>query len=65
MAWQQGKLAKATITSRKGGTLRLRSAVALKGKGLKAVAPGMQLPVYEYTLATRPGRTYQLIANTK
>ncbi len=65
MAWQQGKLAQATITSRKGGTLRLRSAVALKGKGLKAVAPGTQLPVYEYTLETRPGRTYQLIANTK
>ena len=33
--WQAGKLSKATVHSTIGGTLRLRSYVPLKGKGLK------------------------------
>ena len=35
MEWYGGKLASATITSARGGTLRLRSYVPLKGKGLR------------------------------
>ena len=35
MTWQDSHLTKATILSTIGGTLRLRSAVPLKGKGLK------------------------------
>jgi len=35
MAWTRGKLRKATILSRIGGTLRLRSYTPLKGKQLK------------------------------
>jgi alpha-L-fucosidase 2 len=35
MTWQDSLLTKATILSTIGGTLRLRSAVPLKGKGLK------------------------------
>ncbi len=36
MQWSNGKLATATITSALGGNLRIRSAVPLTGKGLKA-----------------------------
>ena len=36
--WAEGKLQKATITSKNGGTLRLRSYVPLQGKGLKAAS---------------------------
>lgn len=35
MTWENGQLKKATITSKLGGTLRLRSYVPLKGKQLK------------------------------
>ena len=35
MKWHHGKLRQATIRSKLGGTLRLRSYVPLKGKGLK------------------------------
>ena len=35
MAWYGGKLASAKIISARGGTLRLRSYVPLKGKGLR------------------------------
>ena len=35
MKWQQGELSEATIVSRIGGTLRLRSYVPLKGDGLR------------------------------
>lgn len=35
MAWYGGKLASAKITSARGGTLRVRSYVPLKGKGLR------------------------------
>ena len=34
--WAEGRLTQAVITSRRGGVLRLRSYVPLKGKGLKA-----------------------------
>ena len=35
MKWQEGSLEEATITSKIGGTLRLRSYVPLTGEGLK------------------------------
>ena len=36
MTWKDNKIAKATVKSELGGNLRIRSAVPLKGKGLKA-----------------------------
>ena len=38
MKWTGGKLQEAMITSKNGGTLRLRSYVPLQGKGLKAAS---------------------------
>ena len=34
MEWKQGRLVRATVTSRLGGNLRLRSAVPLRCKGM-------------------------------
>ena len=70
--WQDGTLQNATIQSTIGGTLRLRSYVPLKGKGLKP-AKGREplhsselkdfklLPIrkiYEYDIDTVAGETY-------
>ena len=38
MKWKDGKLQKATITSKNGGVLRLRSYVPLQGQGLKVAS---------------------------
>ncbi len=85
MTWSDAALATAKVTSERGGTLRLRSYVPLKGKGLKPAVgtcdnPLLQtatvktplrsselkdLPlrpvkkVYEYDIATQPGKTYR------
>lgn len=42
MSWENGKLQSLTVRSNLGGNLRLRSAVRLKGKGLK-MAKGMNV----------------------
>jgi alpha-L-fucosidase 2 len=36
MTWKDNKITKTTVKSELGGNLRIRSAVPLKGKGLKA-----------------------------
>ena len=64
MAWADGKLAEATVRSTIGGTLRLRSAVPLKGKGLRKAsgacpnalfAPAeVKTPLYSPELKEKP-----------
>ena len=46
MSWQSGQLQQATITSKIGGTLRLRSYVPLKGKGLKPASGACPNPLF-------------------
>jgi alpha-L-fucosidase 2 len=46
MNWEGGKLAEAEIMSTIGGTLRLRSLVPLKGKGLKPASGECPNPLY-------------------
>ena len=64
MEWADGRLSSATVRSTVGGTLRLRSYVPLKGKGLKkasGVCPNSLLapatikePLYSSELKARP-----------
>jgi len=61
MKWTDGQLQKATITSKIGGTLRLRSYVPLKGNGLRKAtgacpnplfaSPEIQNPLYSSELS--------------
>ena len=53
--WKAGKLTKAVVRSRHGGTCRLRSATPLKGKGLH-----YDKKQAIYTLATKAGQEYIL-----
>lgn len=46
MSWKEGQLTRATITSRIGGTLRLRSYVPLKGEGLVMAHGACPNPLY-------------------
>ena len=46
MKWIDGQLQKATITSKIGGTLRLRSYVPLKGNGLRAATGACPNPLF-------------------
>lgn len=64
MTWAAGKLAETTVRSTIGGTLRLRSAVPLKGKGLRKasgacpnalLAPAeVKTPLYSPELKEKP-----------
>ena len=64
MTWAAGKLAETTLRSTIGGTLRLRSAVPLKGKGLRKAsgacpnalfAPAeVKTPLYSPELKEKP-----------
>lgn len=64
MTWADGKLSEATVRSTIGGTLRLRSAVPLKGKGLRKAsgacpnalfAPAeVKTPLYSPELKEKP-----------
>ena len=61
MRWTAGTLQEATITSKIGGTLRLRSFVPLQGKGLKTASGpcpnALFSPADEYDVETTPGQT--------
>ena len=46
MAWTEGKLQQATITSKIGGTLRLRSYVPLQGNGLRKASGACPNPLF-------------------
>ncbi|MBQ4387256.1 MAG: glycoside hydrolase family 95 protein [Prevotella sp.] len=47
MKWQHGQLCQATVRSTIGGTLRLRSYVPLRGKGLKTAAGSSTNPLLQ------------------
>ncbi len=47
ISWQQGKVKQATFISNKGGNLRIRSLVPLKGKGLKPARGENSNPLYK------------------
>jgi len=59
MTWDDGRLSAATVKALVGGTLRLRSATPLKGKGLKAASMGSN---YEYTVKATKGQQIVLTA---
>lgn len=58
MDWKDNKLKTAVIKSELGGNMRIRSAVPLTGKGLKAAKGGNRNPLY-----TTPGNVKQRINN--
>lgn len=62
MNWNHGKLIKATITSIKGGILKLRSYNPLRGKNLQILKSTEKtynsMNVYEYELNTKAGKRY-------
>ncbi len=60
MEWSGGQLAKATVTSRLGGTLRLRSYVPLKGKGLKKAGGTCDNALLETALIKEPLKSKEL-----
>ena len=61
MKWNGGQLEKATITTSKlGGTLRLRSYVPLKGKGLKKASGTCDNALLETALIKEPLRSKEL-----
>ena len=47
MEWKNNAITSATITSHNGGVLRIRSAVPLKGKGVKAAKGGNRNPLFK------------------
>ena len=52
--WSEGKLNSATVRSTIGGTLRLRSYVPLKGKGLKPAAGSCPNPLFAPAVIREP-----------
>ncbi|MCD8044388.1 MAG: glycoside hydrolase family 95 protein [Tannerellaceae bacterium] len=88
MQWERGQLEKATIQSRNGGNLRIRSYIPLQAENIREATgnnpnpffatPPIKEPiisplitpqypilykVYEYDLATEPGKTYHIQAH--
>ncbi|MBR5060617.1 MAG: glycoside hydrolase family 95 protein [Prevotella sp.] len=59
MTWQNGHLKNASIRSEQGGLLRIRSAVALNGKGMKA---SQDKGYYLYDIKTKKGQLITLQA---
>jgi alpha-L-fucosidase 2 len=59
ISWENGKVKSATFNSLCGETLRVRSSVALKGKGMKA---SKKNGYYEYEMNTHKGQTITLQA---
>ena len=60
MKWQNGKLQKAVIKSDIGGTLRLRSYVPLKGKGLKPANGTCSNPLLQSAVIKEPLKSAEL-----
>ncbi len=59
MAWEQGKLKSTSILSMNGGTIRIRSAVALKGDRMKS---SRYKGYYIYDIKTKKGQLIKLQA---
>lgn len=60
MKWQEGSLQEATITSKIGGVLRLRSYVPLTGEGLKAATGDCPNPLYAPAAIQQPLKSKEL-----
>ena len=60
MKWQEGSLQEATITSKIGGILRLRSYVPLTGEGLKAATGDCPNPLYAPAAIQQPLKSKEL-----
>ena len=60
MAWENGQLKQARITSHHGGTLRVRSITPLKGPRMKH---SMQQGYHIYDIKTKKGEAFTLKAN--
>ena len=73
MKWKNNQLESAVILSKIGGTLRLRSSVPLKGKGLRRAVGACPNPLlkgrsekqsdssyYEYDIDTKAGKVYKV-----
>ena len=60
MTWKSGKLQKAVIKSNIGGTLRLRSYVPLKGKGLKPANGTCANPLLQSAVIKEPLKSSEL-----
>ena len=60
MKWQEGSLQEATISSKIGGILRLRSYVPLTGEGLKAATGDCPNPLYAPAAIQQPLKSKEL-----
>ena len=60
ISWKEGRLQKAAITSRIGGTLRLRSYVPLSGEGLKEAAGDCPNPLLTPAAIKQPLQSKEL-----
>ena len=60
MKWQEGSLQEATITSKIGGILRLRSYVPLTGEGLKEATGDCPNPLYAPAAIQQPLKSKEL-----
>ena len=60
MQWNGGRLAKAAVRSTIGGTLRMRSYVPLKGKGLKAAEGACPNPLLMPAAIRQPLKSKEL-----
>ena len=60
ICWKEGRLQKAAITSRIGGTLRLRSYVPLSGEGLKEAAGDCPNPLLTPAAIKQPLQSKEL-----
>lgn len=60
MTWKNGRLAKATVRSTKGGTLRLRSYVPLKAKGLREARGACDNPLLQRAAIKTPLKSGEL-----
>ena len=60
MSWSGGQLQKATITSKIGGTLRLRSYVPLKGNGLRKATGACPNPLFASPEIQKPLHSSEL-----
>jgi alpha-L-fucosidase 2 len=60
MAWSEGKLQQATITSKIGGTLRLRSYVPLQGNGLRKASGACPNPLFASPETRQPLHSEEL-----
>jgi alpha-L-fucosidase 2 len=60
ISWAEGQLQQATVTSKIGGTLRLRSYVPLKGNGLRKATGACPNPLFASPEIPKPLHSSEL-----